>query len=202
MANALQRQHEVAVCNRLLKTLDVSATFVRLGDDHSEPDVIYSHGKGTLGIEVATAYYDDEYAKWGWSLARNMVERRKIGIWNPDEKIHARIQLEIFDKCSRTYSAADKIWLCVARQAPLSGESEVVKRSVERLTIPQPHGFDRIFLHYQATDENGEWKSITLQTKRSGDTAVDADSTMNSAQTSHCRSFSGFSKLTSCLFDL
>src|SRR5437868_12584974 len=124
MANALQRQHEVAVCNRLLKSLDISATFVRLGDDHSEPDVIYSYAKESLGIEVATAYYDDKYATWGWSLARGTVEERKIEIWNPDEKIHERVQLEIADKCSRTYNGADKIWLCIARQAPLSGESE------------------------------------------------------------------------------
>jgi hypothetical protein len=169
MAHPLQRQHEIAVCNRLLKNLALDATFVRLGDDSSEPDVIYSLGGESLGIEVATAYYDDSQAERQWSLARGKIppsKSRLVTIWrgdNFDEKIYERIQSEILDKCSRSYSGVSRVWLCIDQQAALSGESEVVKRCVERLAIPKTHGFDRIFLHYQATsDEGGNWQSIQL----------------------------------------
>src|SRR4051794_9182227 len=106
MTHALKRQHERAVCDRLLRNLCIGATFVRLGDDRSEPDVIYSHDGKTLGIEVATAYYDDAQAEREWSLARGKIITEKSGlveIWsgeNPDERIHARIQGELADKCS------------------------------------------------------------------------------------------------------
>lgn len=92
MTHSLQRQHEIAMCNRPLKSLDISATFVRLGDDHNEPDVIYSHCGETLGIEVATAYYDDGQAEREWSLACGKIAAEKGGlvkIWsgkNPDDK--------------------------------------------------------------------------------------------------------------------
>jgi hypothetical protein len=98
MAHPLQRQHEIAVCNRLVKNLGISVSFVRSGDDHSEPDVIYWDGDEILGIEVATAYYDDRQAEREWSLARGKIATEKatlVEIWsgeNPDDKIQARIQ--------------------------------------------------------------------------------------------------------------
>lgn len=169
MARHLQRQHEIAVCNRLLKNLALSATFLRLGDDRNEPDVIYSYGDESLGIEVATAYYDDTQAKREWSLARGKIHSPKgtlVTIWsgeNPDEKICGRIQQEIADKCSRAYTGIDRVWLCIAQQAPLSGASDVVSACIQRLKIPSEHGFERIYLHYQApSDEGGEWQSVEL----------------------------------------
>lgn len=170
MARHLQRQHEIAVCNRLLTSLALSATFLRLGDDRSEPDVIYSYEDESLGIEVATAYYDDAQAEREWSLARGKIHSPRgtlVPIWsgeNPDEKICERIQQEIADKCSRTYIGTDRVWLCVAQQAPLSGASDVVSACIQQLKIPSAHGFERMYLHSQATsDEGGEWQSIELK---------------------------------------
>ncbi len=170
MTRHLKRQHEIAVCNRLVKNLALPARFLREGNDRGEPDVIYSCENELLGIEVATAYYDDSQAEREWSLARGKIHAPKgsvIRIWsgeNPDEKIFARIQREIQEKCCRTYTGVDRVWLCVSQQAALSGESHVVDASVERLLIPTAHGFERIYLHYQApSHEGGEWHSIELK---------------------------------------
>lgn len=166
----LKRQHEIAVCNRLLNNLAVPAKFLREGDDHGEPDVIYSFQNQLLGIEVATAYYDDSQAEREWSLARGKIDASKesmIRIWsgeNPHEKIFARIHNEIEDKCSRKYTGVDRLWLCVTQQAALSGEQRVVTACVERVVIPAEHGFEKIYLHYQApSHEGGEWHSIELK---------------------------------------
>lgn len=66
----LKRQHEKAVADELLKVLGMQATFRRLGDDRGEPDVLYDKEDRVLGIEVATAYYDNSDARQEWEHAR------------------------------------------------------------------------------------------------------------------------------------
>jgi hypothetical protein len=55
----IKRAHEKAVCENLLNALSIQAAFTRLGNDKDEPDAIYERDHHTLGIEVATAYYDN-----------------------------------------------------------------------------------------------------------------------------------------------
>jgi hypothetical protein len=170
MTRHLKRQHEIAVCNRLLKNVALRATFLREGNDRDEPDVIYSCHDELLGIEVATAYYDDSQAEREWSLARGKIRAPRgtvIPIWSgesPDEKIFTRIQQELEEKCSRKYTGVDRVWLCVAQQAALSGDRHIIAACLKRLVIPTEHGFDKIYFHYQApSHEGGEWHSIELK---------------------------------------
>jgi hypothetical protein len=58
------------LANELLNALGIQAAFVRLGNDNGEPDVVYERDGHTLGIEIATAYYDNSDAKQEWTLAR------------------------------------------------------------------------------------------------------------------------------------
>jgi len=91
----LKRQHEKAVADELLKTLEFESAFSRPGNDKNEPEVIYGKDGKTLGIEIATAYYDNSDAKQEWTLARGERQlseegyefREKGVIKNPDDLI-------------------------------------------------------------------------------------------------------------------
>ena len=115
----LKKQHERGVCDRLLYALGVQASFERYGNERDEPDVIYRLGEGsTLGIEVATAYYDDADAKAEWTLARGVRPSPPDGIEarvfrSPDDLLCERAQQELLDKCAKRYSGADCLWLCI-----------------------------------------------------------------------------------------
>jgi hypothetical protein len=166
---SLKERHQTAVANRLIKNLALPAMFVREGDHiKNEPDVIYSYQGELLGIEVGDAYYSNSLAKGQWDIARRKIDAtpRTVIFWDvdsADDTICAQIQKEVDKKCSRKpYSGVDRVWLCVEQQALIIGERDMVLECVKRLRIPTGHGFEKIFLHYLAPDEGGQWHSIEL----------------------------------------
>jgi hypothetical protein len=76
----LKRKHEIAVANALLEAVQKKAAFVHLGNDKDEPDVIYKCDDHPLGIEIATAYYDNSDAKqeWTWREASGPCHRKAM----------------------------------------------------------------------------------------------------------------------------
>jgi hypothetical protein len=150
-AGDLKKLHERGVCDRLLHALGVQASFERYGNDRDEPDVIYRLGEGgTLGIEVATAYYDDSDAKAEWTLARGVRSSPPGGIEvrtfkSPDDLICERVQSELFDKCTKRYAGADRVWLCVEQHGYFTDRASMVE-CAERLLVPTDHGFKAIYL--------------------------------------------------------
>ena len=55
--------HEKAIGNQLLRALKVDGKFLRHGEDDDEPDLLYSLGGKTVGIEIATAFYHNRQAE-------------------------------------------------------------------------------------------------------------------------------------------
>jgi hypothetical protein len=157
---SLKEQYEIAIGNALLAGLGHHSEFIRHGLDGIEPDVIYSVTQRTIGIEVATAYYDEAQAKAEWQLARGISKFdshgiAKIGSWEePDKLISAKVQREIDDKCSKSYSGVDEAWLCIEPHAPLADVAEVCDL-IPRLRIPSVHPFEKLYLGFYAHAGDG-----------------------------------------------
>ncbi|MFH1368081.1 MAG: hypothetical protein ABII64_03020 [Elusimicrobiota bacterium] len=168
----IKRVHEKAVCDQLLRTLALSAKFDRMGNDQGEPDVIYDLNNEHLGIEVCTAYYNDEIAKQEWTLARGErqfpiegIEELGGGLLiNPDDLIFSRVQSEIKDKCKSDYHGIDfaRVWLVVELRAALS-DMKSVEKLAKTLEMPKKHKFDAIYLCYQSSIQDGsDYKVVQL----------------------------------------
>jgi hypothetical protein len=160
---AVKKGHEKAVADQLMEVERIDAAFERAGDpNQKEPDVIYRIGAQTIGVEVATAYYDEADAQAEWEiatgeqpLAPDEIRATPTGIMgNPDHMICKAIQEELEDKCSKTYTGADEIWLCINMIAALS-DGKSLAECVEDLEIPTEHNFARIYLTYTAPEHEG-----------------------------------------------
>src|SRR5438552_666905 len=109
---SLKQQHERAIGNALLRSLDINGRFCELGIEGVQPDLIYNVAGRHIGIEITTAYYDDFCAKSVWQLARGKLKpdakgrtriSRKV-LHEPDKLIVERVQQELNDKCAKAYS--------------------------------------------------------------------------------------------------
>lgn len=160
--SSLKEQHEFAVGHALLDALGYLAEFLNHGVDGEEPDLLFQFGERRIGIEIATAYYDDNQARVEWQMARGALKPDsngivRLGFWeSPDELIDARVQAELNDKCSKKYSGVDAAWLCIEQHAPLSDVAETCARA-SRMRVPSSHPFERIYLglHAPAGDGGG-----------------------------------------------
>ena len=166
-----KKNHEKAVTRQLLEFVNARVSFERFGDPvNREPDVIYTCGGKTLGIEVSTAYYRNRDAQDEWEiatgerpLAAEEIRPSSAGvIGNPDQLICDRVRAEIEDKCSKAYSGADETWLCINLNAALS-DAQSVATCAKEPRVPPKHGFARIYLTYTAPEhEGGKYTAIRI----------------------------------------
>jgi hypothetical protein len=131
--------HEIGVGQDLLKALGLSGS-LRHGKDDGEPDLFFSnHGK-TIGIEVATAYYGSHQAHAEWSPGGG-----RWTINNGNALMLQSVQRELNDKCDKTYSKADGLWLCIELRATFADITEV-EEMIKHLELKADHPYQRIIL--------------------------------------------------------
>ena len=169
---SLKEQHEVAIGNALLRSLGLDGHFIGHGADGVEPDLIYQIAGRRVGIEIPTAYYDDHQAKVEWQLARGDLQPDPSGItaimrpgdWvdEPRRLIASRVQRELDDKCSKTYSGVDATWLCVEQHAQLADAAET-QQLASRVRVSALHPFERVYLGaYSHAGDGGGFRVYDL----------------------------------------
>jgi hypothetical protein len=100
--------HEKAIGNQLLRAVKLDGKFLRHGEDDDEPDLLYSLGGKTVGIEIATAFYHNRQAEIESQLALGKLNSGRFGTplgvpgdqdkvilsgaqWGLDEKLSERV---------------------------------------------------------------------------------------------------------------
>jgi hypothetical protein len=168
MKASLKEQHEKSIGRNLVQLLRYRSKFIGRGVAGVQPDLIYSIADRTIGIEIATAYNDDDQAKVEWQLARGRLKPGtsrfiKLGSWTaPDKLIAARVQQELHDKSSKNYSKVDAVWLCIYQNAPIVDLSETLDLA-RALKLPLQHPFERIYLCWYAhAGEGGGFRACVV----------------------------------------
>jgi len=151
-------EHEQAVARELLDKLGAKPTNERAGNpDKNEPDRIFAIDNTVVGIEVTTAYYDEQEARAAAEIAEKplAVEEPRFGdvMGGPDNSICESIQERLDEKCMKTYAGADEIWLCINVDGGLT-ETRFLEECIEHLEVPA-NPFGRIYVSYRKTENEG-----------------------------------------------
>ena len=170
-----KRDHEKYIATNLIKSLNLAYDFERMGNDKNEPDVIFKDKDKSIGIEICLAYYDNSDARQEWTLARGERQFPSVGyeqrfggvIVEPDNLICSKIQAELNDKCSKSYSGVNESWLCIEARAPLL-DKESLDKCIAKLEISKDSSFKHIWLCYRAPlHEGGGYKAVEIVREQS-----------------------------------
>lgn len=165
-----QHRHEKRTGDSLLCALGIQGEFLRHGDEKSEPDLLYSIAGQTVGIEVTSAYYDNNHASAEWRPDPVVVTAGNPE-WRPywsDEcsvgLLAASAQWQLTRKAGKPYRGADAIWLCLHCDGTINDVAEY-ETLAKNLRIPEAHVFQRLFLTAEANVlEWGGFRAFDLQT--------------------------------------
>jgi hypothetical protein len=152
--------HERAVADELIESLKIKPIDARYGDPNkNEPDRLYKIDGKIIGIEVVTAYYNEQEAKITAEAAAEKPlapDELRVGpgIGGPDDAICESIKSCLNEKCAKQYSGADEIWLCINAVAEIT-EMAIIEECVAAFEIPA-NCFARIYiLVYKSVNEGG-----------------------------------------------
>ena len=164
----LKRDQEKWVASSIINCLQLrDFYFDRMGNDINEPDVIFNSNGIMVGFEIASAYLDEECARFEWDYARG--NRSDFGATsplqiNPKEKFSIFLQRLLYVKCKKSleYTGVDQLWLGIEERNPLSN-SNAIKSSLKSIQLPE-NKFDQIhILHLSPLHEGGKYKVFTLK---------------------------------------
>lgn len=140
----LKHQHERAVGDAFVMWLNASVGgnfhFVRAGE---APDLVYASNADELAIEVTTAYYDGQYAKSAWDLARGKADTSEWTGQDFDEALASEIVRLVGDKATRRYGS--NCLLLIDVQAPLTTADELSTLLLKR-AFPEDCPFSAIYV--------------------------------------------------------
>jgi hypothetical protein len=180
MPDQNQLDHEKFTAEKIVTLCDEGVRFERFGDPgQREPDVLFS-GRPTLGIEITTAYYEGDaddphlHAREDWRFARNpqfdtdgihrIIDPRtgRPKVWDqPVERLTSSCQRALKEKCIKYYLGVDRVWLGIYADAPVT-ESFEIDQAVEKLSIPETHPFERIFILHVTVERRGGYRALQI----------------------------------------
>jgi len=146
MHDDLKKRHERAAGDRFIEAYNrrYRTRFI-LREQRESPDLVYETRRGKLlGLEVATAYYDEEEAKMRWSLARG----QDGGPWGgrPDESLTQFINRVLADKCAKSYSFPGSCVLVIDACPRLTDEREIRGTVLPAISVPPVVPYGEIYL--------------------------------------------------------
>jgi hypothetical protein len=166
----LQLKHERFCGEKVLEILGISHASFRHGNpDDSEPDLIFKIGDQQIGIEVTSAYPEDDpalpnrHAQAAWQFARNPtfdehgVHRMPSGA-DPDKTLASAIQNRLHDKCQKRYQGVNETWLVIYAQTVVT-ESYELDNALQGRQTPEWHDFARIFILHVTVERGGGYRA-------------------------------------------
>jgi hypothetical protein len=142
----IQEKHELWVGDQVIQryNADHGTSFQFHGRPGVAPDLEYREGNRSLGVEVATAYYDIEDAKFKWLEARKRPDapRQWCGE-NFDENLVENINSELVDKCAKSYGPTCVLGVYVF---PMLTRAWEMESRLEDIRVPDTNPFDAIYL--------------------------------------------------------
>jgi hypothetical protein len=142
----LQEQHERWVGDQVIQWHNSThgTNFQFYGRAGVAPDLEYREGKRSLRVEVVTAYYDREDAKFKWLGARKRPDAPAT--WSGgefDAKLVEHINSLLAAKCRKSYGPNCVLGVCVLPSLTRAWEMESRLKDV---CVPAANPFDAIYL--------------------------------------------------------
>lgn len=101
----------------------------------------------TFGLEVVTAYYNEQIAKGEWDLARGKQESYSSGLLvNPDIQLAEFVNKELSNKCQKQCDVSHPVVLVVDARPPLTSEEDILLSVLPAIQIPAQIPFQEIYL--------------------------------------------------------
>ena len=143
----LKRAHERAAGDRFIHAYNRRhGTRFAFREQREAPDLEYATSRGRLlGVEVATAYYDEGDAKTRWRPARG----HDGGVWagvDPDENLAAFTGRVLADKCAKSYSFSPPCILVIDARPPLTDERDIKRTVLPAIRVPTAVPYAEIYL--------------------------------------------------------
>jgi hypothetical protein len=142
----LQGQHERWVSDQVIQRYNVEhgTSFRFYGRAGVVLDLEYREGSRCLRVEVVTAYYDAEDAKFKWLAARKRddARNRSSGV-DFDKSLVENINSALDAKCAKSYGPNCVLAVCILPDLTFAEEMESLLDSV---SVPSTNRFEHIHL--------------------------------------------------------
>jgi len=170
MPDDLQLEHERFCGEKVLEILGILHSHFRHGNPGDfEPDLIFKTRDHHIGIEVTSAYPEDDptrpnrHARATWEFARKPTfnERgihKMPGGANPDQNLAREIKDRLYEKCERRYHCCGETWLVIYAETVVT-ESHELDNALQGMQFPASNCFARIFILHVTVERHGGYRA-------------------------------------------
>jgi hypothetical protein len=152
--------HNLFCAEKLLEILGILYSDFRHGNPNdSEPDLIFKTGEHHIGIEVESAYPEDDYESQP-SRAES-IHKMSTGV-NPGQNLAREINAQLYEAClfeeCRRRHWSGETWLVIYAKTVVT-ESQELDNALQGMRIPASNRFARIFILHVTVERNGGYRA-------------------------------------------